>query len=148
LALLLNSLKCVLWITRRDEKDVVDVYNSLTPFVQHVAPPIHALEELERMRKEAQEWLDKVGKLIEQRKDISYNGNIIQFKSQIEESMSVAGTIVEYIPPKSNLQPELSKGYYQKELDISRVLSMNSNLYLDSCPKKGNDRIQHCQNRL
>lgn len=62
-----------------------------------IAPPSHALEELQRMRKEAQSWLDKVGKLIEQRKDTSNNGgNIIQFKSQIEESMSVAGTIVEY----------------------------------------------------
>jgi cyclopropane fatty-acyl-phospholipid synthase-like methyltransferase len=34
LALLLNSLKSILWITRRNEKDIVDIYNSLTPFVQ------------------------------------------------------------------------------------------------------------------
>ncbi|HZA07629.1 MAG TPA: hypothetical protein VE619_08000, partial [Nitrososphaeraceae archaeon] len=34
MALLLNSLKSILWITRRNEKDVIDVYNSLTPFVQ------------------------------------------------------------------------------------------------------------------
>ena len=34
MALLLNSLKSILWITRRYEKDVVDVYNSLVPFVQ------------------------------------------------------------------------------------------------------------------
>ena len=34
MALLLNSLKSILWITRRYEKDVVDLYNSLVPFVQ------------------------------------------------------------------------------------------------------------------
>jgi ubiquinone/menaquinone biosynthesis C-methylase UbiE len=34
LTLLLNSLKSILWITRRNEKDVIDLYNSLTPFVQ------------------------------------------------------------------------------------------------------------------
>jgi ubiquinone/menaquinone biosynthesis C-methylase UbiE len=36
LTLLLNSLKSILWISRRNEKDVVDLYNSLTPFV-HLA---------------------------------------------------------------------------------------------------------------
>ena len=41
-----------------------------------------------------QEWLDKVGKLISQR--ATDNDNSIQFKSQIEESMSVAGAIVGY----------------------------------------------------
>ncbi len=62
-----------------------------------IVPPSHTLEELQRMRKEAQSWLDMVGKLTEQRKDFSNKGgNTIQFKSQIEESMSVAGTIVEY----------------------------------------------------
>ena len=34
MALLLNLLKSILWITRRSEKDVIDVYNSLIPFVQ------------------------------------------------------------------------------------------------------------------
>ncbi len=34
MTLLLNSLKSILWINRRNEKDVVDLYNSLTPFVQ------------------------------------------------------------------------------------------------------------------
>ena len=34
MALLVNSLKSFLWINRRNEKDVVDLYNSLTPFVQ------------------------------------------------------------------------------------------------------------------
>jgi nucleotide-binding universal stress UspA family protein len=57
-----------------------------------IASPMHGLDELERRRKEAQERLNKVGKLISQ-KDAD---NDIQFKSQIEESMSVAGTIVDY----------------------------------------------------
>jgi nucleotide-binding universal stress UspA family protein len=57
-----------------------------------IASPMHGLGELERKRKEAQEWLDKVGKLIS-----SQNQNDdIQFKSQIEESTSVAGTIVDF----------------------------------------------------
>ena len=52
---------------------------------------MHGLDELEQKRKEANEWLDKVGKLI-----ASQKANNIQFKSQIEESMSVTGTIVDY----------------------------------------------------
>ncbi len=57
-----------------------------------IASPTHGLDELERKRKEAQEWLDKIAKLI-----ASQNANDnIQFKSKIEESMSVAGTIVEF----------------------------------------------------
>jgi nucleotide-binding universal stress UspA family protein len=59
-----------------------------------IASPMHGLEELERKRKEAQEWLDKVGKLISQK--ANDNNNNIQFKSQIEESMSIAGTIVDH----------------------------------------------------
>jgi nucleotide-binding universal stress UspA family protein len=58
-----------------------------------IASPTHGLDELEQKRKEANEWLDKVGKLIASQKA---NNNNIQFKSQIEESMSVAGTIVDY----------------------------------------------------
>ena len=56
-----------------------------------IASPTHGLDELEQKRKEANEWLDKVGKLI-----ASQKANNIQFKSQIEESMSVTGTIVDY----------------------------------------------------
>jgi nucleotide-binding universal stress UspA family protein len=58
-----------------------------------IASPVHGLAELERKRKEAQEWLDKVARLIASQKA---NDHDIQFKSQIEESMSVAGTIVEF----------------------------------------------------
>jgi nucleotide-binding universal stress UspA family protein len=58
-----------------------------------IASPTHGLDELEQKRKEANEWLDKVGKLIASQKA---NNDDIQFKSQIEESMSVAGTIVDY----------------------------------------------------
>ncbi len=59
-----------------------------------IASPMHGLDELERKRKEANEWLDKVGKLAASHQKA--NNNNIQFKSQIEESMSVAGTIVDY----------------------------------------------------
>jgi nucleotide-binding universal stress UspA family protein len=40
---------------------------------------MHALEEMERMQKEAQQWFDHVGKLIEQEKED--NNNIIQLTS-------------------------------------------------------------------
>jgi cyclopropane fatty-acyl-phospholipid synthase-like methyltransferase len=45
LALPVNLLKSFLWINRRNEKDVVDLYNSLTPFVQLALadPPNHML---------------------------------------------------------------------------------------------------------
>jgi nucleotide-binding universal stress UspA family protein len=59
-----------------------------------ITSPMHGLEELERKRKEAQEWLDKVGKMTSQRATADNNG--IQFASQIEESMSVAGSIVDF----------------------------------------------------
>ncbi len=55
---------------------------------------MHGLDELEQKRREAQEWLDKVGKLASSHQKA--NDDDIQFKSQIEESMSVAGTIVEF----------------------------------------------------
>ena len=49
-----------------------------------IASPMHGLAELEKKRKEAQEWLDEVARLTASQKD---NGDI-QFKSHIEESMS------------------------------------------------------------
>ena len=55
---------------------------------------MYGLDKLERNRKEAQEWLDKVGKLTSQKSND--DNSDIQFKSKIEESMSVAGTIVDY----------------------------------------------------
>ena len=57
-----------------------------------IASPMHGLAELKQKRKEAQEWLDEVARLTTSQKD---NGDI-QFKSHIEESMSVAGAIVEF----------------------------------------------------
>jgi nucleotide-binding universal stress UspA family protein len=45
-----------------------------------IASPTHGLDELERKRKEAQEWLDKVAKLI-----ASQNANDnIQFRSKLK----------------------------------------------------------------
>ena len=32
--MLLNSLKSILWVNRRNERDIVELYNSVTPFVQ------------------------------------------------------------------------------------------------------------------
>ena len=57
-----------------------------------ITSPMFGLEELERRRKQAHEWLDKVSKLASQKRD----ENDIQFRSQVEESMSVPGTIVDY----------------------------------------------------
>ena len=57
-----------------------------------IASPVRGLDELERKRKEAQEWLDKIAKLIA----LQNANDDIQFRSKIEESMSVAGTIVEF----------------------------------------------------
>jgi nucleotide-binding universal stress UspA family protein len=57
-----------------------------------IASPMHGLDELEQKRKEAHEWLDKIAKLIASQKATDN----IQFISQIEESMSVAGTIVDF----------------------------------------------------
>jgi nucleotide-binding universal stress UspA family protein len=56
-----------------------------------IASPMYGLEKLERKRKEAHDWLDKVGKLTSQKAN-----DDIQFKPQIEESMLVAGTIVDF----------------------------------------------------
>jgi nucleotide-binding universal stress UspA family protein len=57
-----------------------------------IASPMHGLAELKQKRKEAQEWLDEVARLTTSQKD----NDDIQFKSHIEESMSVAGAIVEF----------------------------------------------------
>ena len=56
-----------------------------------IASPMYGLEILERKRKEAHEWVDKVGKLTSQKAN-----DDIRFKPQIEESMSPAGTIVDF----------------------------------------------------
>jgi len=52
--------------------------------------PTYGLRELEEEKKESQQWLDKVANMVLEK------GNNIQFKSQIEESMSVEGAIVNY----------------------------------------------------
>lgn len=57
-----------------------------------IASPMYGVDELERMRKEAQEWLDNVSKLLASQK----SNDDIPFKYQIEESMSIAGTIVDF----------------------------------------------------
>ena len=73
---------------------VLDITNIGYAASAFIASPVHGLDELGRKRKEAHEWLNKVGKLASSHQKA--NNDDIQFKSQIEESMSVAGTIVEY----------------------------------------------------
>ena len=58
-----------------------------------IASPMHGLAELKQKRKEAQEWLDEVARLATSQKE---DNDYIQFKTYIEESMSVAGAIVEF----------------------------------------------------
>jgi hypothetical protein len=58
-----------------------------------IASPMYGSDKLERNRKEAQGWLNIVGKLTSEK---SNDNNDIQFKPQIEEPMSVAGTMVDY----------------------------------------------------
>ena len=70
---------------------VLDVYKIGYAASAFIASPVYGLEKLERKRKEAHEWLDNVGKLTSQKAN-----DDIQFKPQIEESMSVAGTIVDF----------------------------------------------------
>ena len=50
----------------------------------------YGMRELQEEKKEAQQWLDKIANMLSER------GNNIEFKSQIEKSMSVEGTIVNY----------------------------------------------------
>jgi nucleotide-binding universal stress UspA family protein len=56
-----------------------------------ITAPTYAMKELEEERKEAQQWLDKVANIVSEK-----GNDNIQFKSQIEKSMSVEGTIVDY----------------------------------------------------
>jgi nucleotide-binding universal stress UspA family protein len=56
-----------------------------------ITAPTYAMRELEEERKEAQQWLDKIANIVSEK-----GNNNIQFKSQIEKSMSVEGTIVDY----------------------------------------------------
>ena len=58
--------------------------------------PLDVLKELERRRKEAQEWLDKVGQLASEVYDDYNSNNDPKFTTQIEKSISVEGTIVGY----------------------------------------------------
>jgi nucleotide-binding universal stress UspA family protein len=56
-----------------------------------IAAPTYGLREFKEERKEAEQWIDKVSKLAQQK-----DNNNIKFKSQIEESVSVQGAIVNY----------------------------------------------------
>jgi nucleotide-binding universal stress UspA family protein len=57
-----------------------------------ITAPTYGLRELEEERKEAQQWLDRlVANIL-----LDKSNDAIQFKSQIEESMSVEWAIVDY----------------------------------------------------
>jgi nucleotide-binding universal stress UspA family protein len=60
-----------------------------------ITSPMYGLNELQRKRKQAQEWLEQVSKMTAQKSTTADNSSI-QFTSQIEESMSIAGSIVDY----------------------------------------------------
>ena len=60
-----------------------------------ITSPMDGLNELQRKRKQAQEWLEQVSKMTAQKSTTADNSSI-QFTSQIEESMSIAGSIVDY----------------------------------------------------
>ena len=70
---------------------MIDVSRTIHDTSIFITVPIQPLSESEGKRKEAQQWLDNVGKLVSQR-----DNNNIQFKSQIIESTSVINTIVDY----------------------------------------------------
>ncbi|HET7344577.1 MAG TPA: universal stress protein [Nitrososphaeraceae archaeon] len=58
-----------------------------------ITAPTYGMRELEEERKEAQQWLDKIANMVSEKGN---NNNNINFKSQIEKSLSVEGTIVDY----------------------------------------------------
>jgi len=57
-----------------------------------ITAPTYGMRELEEERKEAQQWLDKIASMVSEKG----NNNNVQFKSQIESSMSVGGAIANY----------------------------------------------------
>ena len=67
---------------------VIDVSRITPDSSIFVTSPIYPLVALEGLREQAQQWLDKIGKLAE-----PFN---IHFKSEIDQSTSVAATIIDY----------------------------------------------------
>jgi nucleotide-binding universal stress UspA family protein len=58
-----------------------------------ITAPTYGMKELEEERKEAQQWLDKIASMVSEKG----NNNNVQFKSQIESSMSVEAAIANYV---------------------------------------------------
>jgi nucleotide-binding universal stress UspA family protein len=93
----IKAAECAIEIAKKDNAQliaftVVDLSNARHLSSMFIAAPTYGLREFKEERKQAEQWIDKVSKLAHQ-KD---NNNNIQFKSQIEESMSVEGAIVNY----------------------------------------------------
>jgi nucleotide-binding universal stress UspA family protein len=94
----IKAAECAIEIAKKDKAQliaftVLDLSKPRHLSSMFIAAPTYGLREFKEERKEAEQWIDKVRKLAQQ-KDNSNNN--IQFKSQIEESMSVQGAIVNY----------------------------------------------------
>jgi nucleotide-binding universal stress UspA family protein len=94
----IKAAECAIEIAKKDNAQliaftVLDLSKPRHLSSMFIAAPTYGLREFKEERKEAEQWIDKVRKLAQQ-KDNSNNN--IQFKSQIEESMSVQGAIVNY----------------------------------------------------
>ena len=93
----IKAAECAIEIAKKDNAQliaftVLDLSKPRHLSSMFIAAPTYGLREFKEERKEAEQWIDKVSKLAQQ-KD---NNNNIKFKSQIEESVSVQGAIVNY----------------------------------------------------
>jgi nucleotide-binding universal stress UspA family protein len=92
----IKAAECAIEIAKKDNAQliaftVLDLSNPRHLSSMFIAAPTYGLREFKEERKEAEQWIDKVSKLAQQG-----GNNNIQFKSQIEESTSVEGAIVNY----------------------------------------------------
>ena len=92
----IKAAECAIQIAKKDNAQliaftVLDLSKPRHLSSMFIAAPTYGLREFKEERKEAAQWIDKVRELAQQK-----DNNNIQFKSQIEESMSVQGAIVNY----------------------------------------------------
>jgi nucleotide-binding universal stress UspA family protein len=92
----IKAAECAIEIAKKDNAQliaftVLDLSKPRHLSSMFIAAPTYGLREFKEERKEAEQWIDKVSKLVQQK-----DNNNIQFKSQIEESMSVQGAILNY----------------------------------------------------
>jgi nucleotide-binding universal stress UspA family protein len=92
----IKAAECAIEIAKKDNAQliaftVLDLSKPRHLSSMFIAAPTYGLREFKEERKEAEQWIDKVSKLAQQK-----DNNNIKFKSQIEESVSVQGAIVNY----------------------------------------------------